>query len=287
MKGILLFTAFVSTVFLPAGIFSVKDRNHDSVQVSNLPTRGLCAHRGAMDTHPENTLTAFRAAIDHGAHMIEFDVRLTKDNKLVLMHDETVDRTTDGQGNVEEMMFDEIRKLDAGIWMGSNFKGEQVPTLSEALAMMPTNIWLNVHVKATSGIGTAVATEILKQNRQHQAFIACSHDVALEAKSVSPEIMICNMDRQSSDWDYVNLTIEQGAEFIQLKGDISDEYQTLTKHLHEKGIRINYFGTDDQDEIIRLFENGVQFPLVNNIVESIKISTELGIAPLEAVYAEK
>jgi len=263
------------------------DAPDSSSQVQGLPERGLCAHRGAMDTHPENTLVGFQAAIDHGAHMIEFDVRLSKDQKLVIMHDETVDRTTNGQGKVSDLTLEQLKTLDAGLWMRADFKGEQVPTLAETLAMMPTNIWLNVHVKGADGIGAAVASEIIKQNRQHQAFIACSHAVALEAKSISDEIMICNMDRQSSDWDYVNLTIDSGADFIQLKGNITEEYKNLTNHLHAKGIRINYFGTDDKEEITRLFEYGVQFPLVNNIVESIEISTSLGIEPVRAIYAEK
>lgn len=112
-----------------------------------LPGKGLCAHRGAMGTHPENTLVAFREAIKAGAHMIEFDVQLTKDNKLVVIHDGTVDRTTNGTGQVSELPFDEIRNLDAGSWKSPEFAGEKIPTLDETLSVMPYNIWLNVHIK--------------------------------------------------------------------------------------------------------------------------------------------
>lgn len=78
-----------------------------------MPARGICAHRGASDTHPENTIAAFREAIRLGAQMIEFDVALTKDGKLVLMHDRTIDRTTDGSGRVEEWLLADLKKLDA------------------------------------------------------------------------------------------------------------------------------------------------------------------------------
>src|SRR5690606_35407546 len=78
-----------------------------------MPLRGVCAHRGASATHPENTLSALREAIRLGAHMLEFDVRATLDGQLVLMHDPNVDRTTNGVGAVSEMNFDLLRKLDA------------------------------------------------------------------------------------------------------------------------------------------------------------------------------
>src|SRR5690606_2702839 len=80
-----------------------------------LPVQGICAHRGAMSSHPENTIPAFMEAIRLGAHMIEFDVQITRDKKLVIMHDETVDRTTDGNGKISNFTFDQLRELDAGI----------------------------------------------------------------------------------------------------------------------------------------------------------------------------
>lgn len=252
----------------------------------DLPSKGLCAHRGAMTHYPENTLVAFQAAIDKGAHMIEFDVHLTLDQHLVIIHDETIDRTTEGQGAIADMTLKEIKRLDAGSWKDPKFAGQQIPTLSETLAMMPLNIWLNVHVKNTEGIGKLIAEEIVLQNRQHQAFLACTKAVADEAKKVSTEIKICNMDRQSSNWDYVHLTVNQKADFIQLKGEVSDEYPKLTEHLRKKDIRINYFGTDDPEKIEWLFNAGVDFPLVNNIIESIKVCERLGIAPITPIYRE-
>ncbi len=260
------------------------ERQYRNSSWIDMPSRGLCAHRGAMATHPENTLVAFQAAIDQGAQMIEFDVHLTKDRQLVVIHDPTVNRTTNGHGAVAEMSLVELRNLDAGGWMGPQFAGEKIPTLLETLAMMPINIWLNVHLKNDRGIGSLVAQEIVKQQRQHQAFIACTFEVAREARSIDPEIKICNMDRQSNQWDYAKLTVETQADFIQLKGAITSEYPKLTEYLRENDIRINYFGTDDAEEIKLLFEYGVEFPLVNDIVRSIKVSSSLGVPRLEPLY---
>ena len=88
----------------------------------------VCAHRGASDTHPENTIEAFREAIRLGAQMIEFDVALSRDGKLVLMHDSTVDRTTNGKGPVSQLTLEELKKLDAGVYKAKHFAGATVPT---------------------------------------------------------------------------------------------------------------------------------------------------------------
>ena len=86
-------------------------RGQEAAPQIEMPTRGICAHRGASDTHPENTLAAFHQAIRLGAQMIEFDVASSKDGQLVLMHDATVDRTTDGQGLVSDLTLSELQML--------------------------------------------------------------------------------------------------------------------------------------------------------------------------------
>ena len=246
-----------------------------------LPARGLCAHRGAMDTHPENTLSAFREAIRCGAHMIEFDVQLTKDRKLVVIHDTTVDRTTDGKGKVSDLTLKKIRQLDAGAWKSPEFAGEKIPTLQETLAVMPKTIWLNVHLYGGKKLGKRVAQVIAREGRCHQAFLACGAAAAKKAKATVRGIMICNMDRQADSWDYVKKTITMKADFIQLCGTITPHFRKYAEKLRENGIRVNYFGTDSPDELRTLFGMGVEFPLVNKIRESMKIAESLGIQPVK------
>ena len=93
-------------------------------------------HRGTVRFAPENTLAAFEKAIELGVDLIEIDVRETKDGHLVVIHDATVDRTTNGTGRVSELTLSEIKKLDAGAWFDPKFKDERVPTLEEALEAM-------------------------------------------------------------------------------------------------------------------------------------------------------
>lgn len=93
----------------------------------------IVAHRGYSAIAPENTLAAFTAAIEGGANAIEFDVRLCADNVPILIHDATVNRTTDGTGNVRDLTLEQLKQLDAGLWFSDRFIGERIPTLAETL----------------------------------------------------------------------------------------------------------------------------------------------------------
>ena len=251
-----------------------------------LPARGLCAHRGASGSHPENTLAAFREAVRLGAHMIELDVYLTKDKRLVVIHDRTVDRTTDGTGNVSDLTLAQLKRLDAGSWKAPEFKDERIPTLRESLAVMPLNVWLNVHLKGGAELGASVARAIAETGRSHQAFLACGVEAAGAARKVEAGILICNMERQGGSWQYVNSTVAMNTAFIQLAGDVGAEFPAQIRKLKEAGIRINYFGTDSPDELRQLFDAGVEFPLVNEVSKLVKTAGELGIVPLAPVFGE-
>lgn len=109
----------------------------------------VVAHRGGADLGPpENTLAAFEKAIEVGADLIEIDIRETKDGHLVIIHDSTVNRTTNGSGRVNELTLAEIRALDAGSWAGEEYRGLKVPTLREALETMKGRIAPDLDFKA-------------------------------------------------------------------------------------------------------------------------------------------
>lgn len=93
----------------------------------------IFAHRGASGKYPENTMIAFKKAAEEGADGIELDVHLTRDHLPVVIHDETVDRTTDGYGFVKDYSLEGLKKLSAGHWKGWKFRYEQIPTLGEVL----------------------------------------------------------------------------------------------------------------------------------------------------------
>ena len=250
----------------------------------DMPQKGFCAHRGAMTTHPENTLPAFNQAILSGAQMIELDVQFSKDSALIIMHDGTVDRTTNGQGEVASLTLKELKRLDAGRWMDSSFTGTSIPTLKEAFEIMPKNIWLNVHLKGGYALGKKVATLIVEMGKTHQAVMAVQDEAAKGARSVSNGILICNMERQSGGMDYVEGTIQMNANFIQLKGPVTDDFKNFSALLHRKGIKVNYFGTDDPELLGKLFSLGIDFPLVNDIVKAMDYAQEFKLTPVRPLF---
>jgi glycerophosphoryl diester phosphodiesterase len=236
-----------------------------------LPMRGMSAHRGENGIFPENTVIGFREAVRLGAAQVEFDVRRTKDNRLIIMHDTTVDRTTNGTGQTTDLTFEEIRKLDAGIKKGERFSGTPIPTLEEALDSLPRNVWINVHVYASNPV--EIATIIIEKKREHQAFMACNRKAALEVKKVYPQIKICNMERQDGNISqYIQETIEWKCEFLQLvKLGMPEEM----KALKDAGVRINYFYARNPKHFKELIEAGVDFPLVNRATDFAETVKEL------------
>jgi glycerophosphoryl diester phosphodiesterase len=107
----------------------------------------IIAHRGFRAKYPENTLIAFQAALDAGVTMIELDVTHTRDGKLVVMHDNTLDRTTSGCGPVIEYSLKEVKKLDAGSWFNPIFAGQHVPELEEVLDLINGKVLVNIEIK--------------------------------------------------------------------------------------------------------------------------------------------
>ena len=105
------------------------------------------AHRGASGYYPENTMAAFRGALEMEADMIELDVLLSKDGQVVVIHDATLKRTTNGRGKVAEKTFDELRQLDAGSWFAKKFKDEKIPHLREVLDFAKDSIAVNIEIK--------------------------------------------------------------------------------------------------------------------------------------------
>jgi glycerophosphoryl diester phosphodiesterase len=111
------------------------------------PVPYVAAHRGASKVAPENTLAAFRAALDHGAAALELDVHLTRDERIVVIHDDTLDRTTNASGPVSALTGEEIRSLDAGSWFGPAMAGERVPYLEEVIELTEDRARLHVELK--------------------------------------------------------------------------------------------------------------------------------------------
>ncbi|MEB3221319.1 MAG: glycerophosphodiester phosphodiesterase family protein [Candidatus Sericytochromatia bacterium] len=145
-----------------------------------LPRPWIVAHRGYSALAPENTLASLRAAVEAGADAVEFDVRLTRDGEAVLMHDPTVDRTTSGRGEVASLTLAELRRLDAGGWKHPRWRGEPVPTVAEALAVLAGRAVAVVELKeAHPGLVRRVAEALGSHTPPGGAILISFHRAAL------------------------------------------------------------------------------------------------------------
>ena len=136
----------------------------------------LWAHRGASGLAPENTMAAFAAAVECGVDGLELDIHLSRDGVPVVIHDETLDRTTDGHGRVRGKSWSQLRRLDAGSWFSGAFAGESIPALEEVLKTFGGRVRLNLEIKA---FAAGVAVLELLQRYPHAESVVSSFDCRL------------------------------------------------------------------------------------------------------------
>ncbi|MHB1948232.1 MAG: glycerophosphoryl diester phosphodiesterase [Gammaproteobacteria bacterium] len=169
----------------------------------------VIAHRGASLYAPENTLAAFRKAKELGVTWVEFDVMLTLDDEVVVIHDETLERTTNGVGRVCDFPLSYLKTLDAGSWFNLSFANERIPTLHEVIALLnQLKLSANIEIKAQPGKEESTVKKVLRLVEQHwnkeQAapLISSFNLPILELVSkYSPTSMLgFLMDTWESDW---------------------------------------------------------------------------------------
>ncbi|MBY6877619.1 glycerophosphodiester phosphodiesterase [Clostridium botulinum] len=149
------------------------------------------AHRGASSLAPENTLESFKKAIELKCDGIELDIHMTRYNQLIVIHDEFLDRTTNGTGSVRNLTLNEIKKLDAGSHFSNKFKYSKIPTLKEALDLIvPSNILLDVEIKQWAPeIEKNVITMIQNYNYEKKTIITSFNPMSvLKCKEISKDI---------------------------------------------------------------------------------------------------
>lgn len=156
----------------------------------------VIAHRGASAYYPENTMAAFKGAIEMNAEMIELDVMMTKDGVPVVFHDAELDDHSNGSGLISNHTLVEIKKLDAGSWFGSEFSGERIPTLAEVLEYTSGKIALNIEVK-TEAVSDEIedgveqkALELVKEHdmEDHVLFSSFDYRAITHLKKLDPDM---------------------------------------------------------------------------------------------------
>jgi len=218
------------------------------------------AHRGASGRFPENTLKAFAAAMDAGAQMCELDVQLTIDGTVVVIHDETVERTTDGRGAVRSMTLEELKRLDAGIRFGGEFAGERIPTLEEVMTLAEGRCGLNIEIKS-AGVERKVCELIVGRRALATAMISSfDWDALAVVRHFQPRVRVGLL---ASQWParLVGAAFELKAESINPRSDIVTE--DLCIAAHERNLSVYTWTVDEPAEMRRLIAFGVDGIMTN------------------------
>jgi glycerophosphoryl diester phosphodiesterase len=183
----------------------------------------MIAHRGASGYAPENTMAAFRRAFAQGVTFIETDLQLSRDSHFVAIHDDTVDRTTNGHGKVHDMTLAELRKLDAGSWMGSEFSAERIPTLQEVLEFAKKNdvvFYLELKPSGSWG-GEHVLISAMRDSGEIARSVVISFDpgILINLRNIEPTLMTGLLYDGQIERP-LDKAVEIGARQVAVRGDL-------------------------------------------------------------------
>ncbi|MDT3779128.1 glycerophosphodiester phosphodiesterase family protein [Nitrospira sp. MA-1] len=260
------------------------------LQTSELPERGISAHRGGQLGCPVNTVGAFQRAICLGVHQIELDVRSTADAVLVVSHDDLV-RDREGRAlRISESTVADVQNLKLDSCTGER-AGQHIPTFEEALAVMPYNIWINVDIKENNPlVGRLVAETVAKAQRFNQVIFGARDETDLAVRRVAGEAdeegWIANMSREVFRFQYVDTTIHSCDEFIQLSFLRGRPGRETIDQLKQAGVYVNYSWLRGEDEnelrqdIADLTDRGVDFVLVDHAGQAMEAACAIGIPPV-------
>jgi glycerophosphoryl diester phosphodiesterase len=218
------------------------------------------AHRGSSGTHPENTLSAFLAAADEGAQMCELDVQATRDGAVVVIHDESVDRTTDGHGAVAQLTLAQIQRLDAGAKFAQKFSGDRIPTLDEVMRATRGKLGLNIEIKEG-----AVERHVCELMRAHDALstsmVSSFEWKALEAvRAIDREVRIGLLAEENRN-ALLDAASAMNAYAVNPRYDLADA--AFCAEAHARGLKVLVWTVDAPEVMRTLIAAGVDGIMTN------------------------
>ncbi len=232
----------------------------------------MVAHRGYRAKYPENTKVAFENAINIGAKMIELDVSLTKDRQVVVIHDDTLERTTNGKGAINCFTLAELKKLDAGSWYDPQFKGERIPTLEEVLDLVKDRTLMNIELKeiyyeeqdSTDTIENQVINLVRKKGME-QAVIISSFEIKYLERLCKKDNLpaMAFISRKPAD-----ASVVEACKKLELFS-WHPWYEILTQEqvdmMHDAGIKVFSFTVNSKDTFLKLCKMGVDGVFTDDI----------------------
>jgi glycerophosphoryl diester phosphodiesterase len=219
----------------------------------------VVAHRGASAYAPENTLAAFDLAARMGVTHIELDVRETRDGQVVVLHDATLERTTNGRGPVADRTLAEVQRLDAGAWFGPAFAGERIPTLDAVLARYRGRLHVQVEIKGRSDTLPRAVVETIRRHGMSASVTVISFDAAQleKVRALAPELVTGWLLGDVSA-DTMVRARELGVSLVSLQA--STVTADLVRRLHAGGFTVLAWGVETEEtmrDVVRAGADGI------------------------------
>jgi glycerophosphoryl diester phosphodiesterase len=236
---------------------------------AHLPQPAIFAHRGASAHAPENTLAAFELATRQGADAIELDAKLAADGEVVVIHDQTVDRTTDGRGRVREMTLSQLRQLDAGGRFAPDFRGERIPTLAEVFDAVGEKIFINIELTNYASMADSLPEKAATLVRQHQLaervmFSSFNPLALLRARRNLPGPPIGLLAQPGKPGAWARSWIGRIIGYNSLNPEMSDVDLQLVENAHKHGKRVLVYTVNQIQDLQRMFQLHVDGVFTDN-----------------------
>jgi glycerophosphoryl diester phosphodiesterase len=248
--------------------------------LENLPRPTIFAHRGSSAYAPENTISAFKLAILHGADAIELDAKLSADGHVVVIHDQTIDRTTPSSGQVGDLPLSELHALDAGSHFDITYRNEHIPTLDEVFESYGREIFINVELTNYASIFDDLPDRVAKLVKEHKLeeniLFSSFNPVALRRINRQlPEVPIgfLSLPGRKGVWARCRLS-SIFIPFQALHPELGDANSSMIKRLHQNDQRIHVYTVNRAKDLQRMFELNVDgiftddVPLAKEILKS-------------------
>ena len=235
----------------------------------------IIGHRGAAGLAPENTIPAIKKGIRY-ADMIEFDLQPTLDQKIVLFHDrDDISRTTNSTGKIPELTLKFLKTLDAGSWFSEEYTNTRISTFKEILQIVPTNILLNIELKfydpSSEWFEIQIIDHLKKNNLISNSFIAVRYTESIKRlQMLESKIKCILLQKEREESNYLQETIKYNLKYVQIRK--RSLHKEFIEKCHNQGIKVFYFYTDDEEEMVKCIKMGVDGILTNypNILNKIK-----------------
>jgi glycerophosphoryl diester phosphodiesterase len=235
-----------------------------------LPIPAIIAHRGASAHAPENTIAAFELAVSQGADAIELDLDICQDEHLMVIHDRSVDRTTEGSGWIKDLSLSTLKQLDAGSHFDIAYKGEPIPTLDEVFEIFGNRIVINIELKRSAGsvnrLAEKVATAIHRHRLLDSIIISSFYpSILFSIRKILPDIAIALLTVRGVKGAFFRSRIARLlVPYQALHPDLNDVSISLVRRIHNIGGRINVYTVNNPEDIVSLINTGVDGIITND-----------------------